>query len=314
MSTLNEVIWEITNKCNKNCSYCGSSDIINRDEHTHINTTIQVSIMRSLAAYDQLETVIFSGGEPAMNIDALKLATEYLYDKYLKVLTNGLLFEYTHIIDLNVFDSIGVSINTEEDIDVIGKKLPFSQENLVMITNFGTHNIFKFAKLYNCFREHDFKVWQIQLTMGKYQLDSDGIRYLYNNCENMDKSKPFVMADNLKGYHQCTAGINSCGVLWNGDVVACLSERNYGIHKVYGNLVNTPIKEIWENEFKDIRYDRNCSRKCCRCHIDYPPLKVVEKEPYIAKGLPHPSNQVVTMPNNNSDAVIVYGVSNCTPK
>jgi MoaA/NifB/PqqE/SkfB family radical SAM enzyme len=148
-----------------------------------------------------------------------------------------------------------------------------------MITNFGKHNIWDFDDLAKV--AQDFKCWQIQLTMGDQMLNPEGIKHLrskISDCNIPNNGTAIALADNLQVCHKCMAGINGCSITYNGDVIACLSERSYGgIQKVYGSLLKSTIGEIWENGFKDIRFN-NC-RKCCREFVKYPEIDPDNKQP-----------------------------------
>jgi hypothetical protein len=198
----------------------------------------------------------------------------------IKAVTNGLLLDKCSAENLKKFSAIGVSVNTKEEIDEVLNKLENwkkkTSNNLVMITNFGTHNVFSFEHLLETSR--NFAVWQVQLTMGELQLPAEGIGFLREKIANKKRAGfKIVEADNLQECHDCMAGMRSFSITHRGNVIACLSERSYGDDgNVYGTLPRDNIKEIWENEFKDCRFE---CRKCCRDHITYPQIVKKEKNP-----------------------------------
>jgi len=271
MLRLQEVIWEITPECDKGCDYCGSKDILNNECLAPNDLKV---IAKSLADYD-IEEVNLSGGEPGV----LACNDPETFNEVLRILTkSGMtkvkVVSYGKILDADIdFDMIsvcGFSINDAKDIDAFSaRKNTIDLHNHTMITNFGNHNVWEFDKLLRMAK--NFGCWQVQLTMGKYQLSPEGIKYLRGKLSEpmtADEEFAIVMADNLQLTHECTAGMRSCGVTYTGDVIACLSERSYGPCTAYGNLLKSTMKEIWENGFKDCRF--NCGRKCCRDHIAYP--------------------------------------------
>lgn len=277
---LQEVIWEVTGRCDKNCDYCGSKDILNAsNELTHKQ---RLKIAENLVEYG-VETVNLSGGEPGMlPANELFEITSLLKTKCktVSVITNGKAlydckFKQDIIAWMNYVDSIGISINTENDCKVYESKFPSGngyRDKCVMVTNFGTHNIWQFEKLRKFAVKH-FPVWQVQLTMGKYLLPDNAIKMLYDNFATpISGSNQFmvVYADNLQRKHDCMAGIKSCGITYDGNVVACLAERSFQEHTwhYYGNLFQDTLQDIWENGFKDIRFEGKC--RSCRNQIKYP--------------------------------------------
>jgi organic radical activating enzyme len=288
--TLKEMLWEITPQCNrfnteKQCDFCGSAKFLNNSKAVVSDEDI-LTIAKTIAKYPPKELTL-TGGEPScVKPKILSEVVDILLaaDIKLKMVSNGNIFNDAQGLIHSCFESIGISINTKQDIEgfseLNNKQIPNSNYNdlqyrksknlnTVMITNFGTHNIWNFSDLAECSKQFD--IWQIQLTMGKYQLTKDGIKFLYQQLR--DANVKYVLADNLQcGSHGCTAGLRSCSVTYDGKVVACLSERSYypcGFYKKYGSLLDCSLKTIWENEFKDIRFEPGC-RKFCRDFIEYP--------------------------------------------
>lgn len=319
---LREIIWEVTTKCDKGCDYCGSSDILNSEDEKDSDKLL---IAREIADYPPKE-VNLSGGEPGLLdtkllneiIDILKEA-----GCIVKVITNGKLFNNHDNSTIKKFDAIGLSINSEKDIKEFTNLYTsnyYELKPITIITNFGTHNIWEFDKIKDFTSR--FKCWQVQLTDVKYLLPKDGIKHLYeklNNCSNV------VMADNLQYNHDCTAGIYSCGILYNGEVLPCLSMRSWcedlskKNNKYYssnGNILNNSLKEIWENLFKDRRFGDDNS--CCRDCVKYPEInesdknfqindQIVTISPYECKKY-NPSNvYVYAVPNPNTQ-ICMYAV------
>jgi radical SAM protein with 4Fe4S-binding SPASM domain len=102
----------------------------------------------------------------------------------------------------------------------------------------------------------------------------------------------YILADNLQDEHKCSAGIVSCGITVDGDVIPCLSERTSGNVSVQGNLFKRTLKDIWETEFRDIRFGAEGWSKSCRNCVSYP--KVKELTPTIAprEKVEHPKPQI----------------------
>lgn len=269
---LKEILFEITSKCNKNCKYCGSNKYLNQKD---LNSPQIEKILQEIISYPP-EYLTLSGGEPCLS-EHFEHVVNVLSKKIaIKTLTNGELFKYhkTNSTLLHKIQRVGYSVNTKEDIadsELFVRNI--YPEKITMISNFGNHNIFQFKPIYDFFIKNNFKYWQVQLTMGDFQLDEDGISYLIDEL-NKVTAPNIVYADNLQNEYRCTAGINTCSILYDGNVVSCLSKRCWDTSfngPSEGNLVGSSLKDIWENGFKNERF--GCA-KCCRDCIKYPKNKL----------------------------------------
>ena len=313
---LKEMLWEVTPKCNKDCSYCGSKILKMQMELPLDSYKI---IVENLLNYPP-EEITLTGGEPGM-CRHLEWILDSLSQKMkVKVVTNGLVLDKLGPSQSKKFAQIGLSINTEDDIKA--KYGIYSPEKITMVTNFGTHNIWLLDKLYEYFVEENFSVWQVQLTMGDFQLPAQGIKYLrerlFSFGDSSDKNAvinlplaQIVLADNLQLRHSCTAGTQSCSITFDGDVVPCLSERSWNKKiRVQGNLLSEQaeknkgaylLQHIWENKFKEQRFGK-C--KACRNCIDYPKEESKINWDTIKKQLDQK-----TWPSPGVEYTPVYGVS-----
>jgi hypothetical protein len=223
----------------------------------------------------------------------------------------------------------GVSINTLDDIPSLRKSVGIypgnaKESKITYITNFGIHNIFDFDKIADFVIESKVSVWQIQLTMGKGMLSASGIAHLRKlineRFPHPDKYSPIIetgtvqiqLADNLQYVHDCMAGIKTCSITYDGNVINCLSERAWSDSlSVQSNLEYTTLEHIWEEMFYHKRFD--CS-KCCRDCIQYPEIEPESKNligdimnPYRV-----PSGSVYVPPKQ--PATYVYDVAEPYPK
>ena len=300
--SLDEMLWEITLKCNKSCSYCGSKELLQNcvsGGGKKIDEKIW-NIAREIVKYPP-KALTITGGEPIMiGEDLFDDIVGFLVDNgiVVNVLSNGEIFKYDVLENIN---RVGLSINTLEDVENYNKtknnlKSTIEMETeVVMITNFGTHNIWEFDKLSKCFTEGDFVNWQVQLTIGnELQLGPDGIKYLRDKLESFQndlRTNEFdiVVADNLQEVHECMAGMNSCSILESGDVVRCLSQRTYVKEaddmSIYGNVLDgskakknfkSQLQYIFEDVMNSCRFCNNTA--CCRDEIDYPYNDVIEED------------------------------------
>jgi len=270
---LEEILWEITPKCNKNCKYCGSKDITKNEP---LSDDQVLKIAERIVEY-KVNEVTLTGGEPSTLSDELLSQVIEILDNSgckVKIISNGGIFD--KFIPWDKVYCIGLSVNFPSDYkeDHVVTTTEYC-DNITIVTNFGSHNIWEFDKLAEIAK--NFKLWQIQLTMGsEYQLLADGIKYLRDKIRSL-KNVSYVLADNLQSEHTCSAGIRSCSILYNGDVITCLSERSYNSTGLYtwGNLLKESLANIWEPGFRNIRFGP-CDRKCCRDFIEYPSDEKVE--------------------------------------
>jgi len=148
----------------------------------------------------------------------------------------------------------------------------------------------------------------LQLTMyKKCDMDmmitsADGVQRIYDICEKFEGSNvKIIYADNLQRMHTCTAGINSCGITYDGYAVYCLSERSWmDSIRIQGpaSLLTYKLKNIWENEFKHNRFHDRFD--CCRDCISYPLESHHDST--------SESMSISTKGMNYKDGIMLYGV------
>jgi MoaA/NifB/PqqE/SkfB family radical SAM enzyme len=325
--TLEEVLWEITSNCNKNCSFCGSKDIINQGQLSDED----LCIIAYRIGQTGVKEVTLSGGEPGtLSESLLKKIIKTLkdYKCQVKAVTNGTLIQkYPKI--AKSFDRIGLSINSKSELGFYSELLSLYSKcegkNITVVTNFGQHNIWELQDIKDFIGQRKL-LWQIQLTTGPNALPEEGIKMLW---EKIKPSKTIVFADNLQYEHVCSAGWRSCGVLYNGDVVACLSERSYCKKMTtYGNVTQKSLIDIWETEFRDIRF--GTGKKTCRDCFKYPDCdklipttifdkfsstKIIDEDQYkedlntYMYGVSNPNGlKPNKWPKDKSPKIIMYGV------
>jgi len=273
---LRDVIWEVTSKCNRNCEYCGSKDTLNQKDEPKPKDTIKIA--ERIAEYVQ-GPVTLSGGEPGcLSQGTIKKIQDVFEGKDLRAITNGKLFETCTADQIVQFSTIGLSLNHPADYGgglsalaaTVGGEAEAAkifEMGITAITNFGSHNIWEFDDISHFVEQ--FAAWQVQLTISdEFGLPPEGIIHLWEKLTQIAPHK-LIIADNLQTAHVCSAGLWSCGVTYKGDVISCLSERAYCTEpRVYGNLLENTFEEIWENQFKEIRFGEG--RKTCRACFRYP--------------------------------------------
>ena len=249
-----EILWEFTLKCNKNCCYCGSKKILNNIKPDDISYSHEYIANQIIKVHP--DEVTITGGEPSCEYEELVKCVKILYDAGIKVkiLTNGNLFQqmagnYEIGDELDKMTTCyGLSINEPNDLNSTGVMYSIKDKTTI-ITNFGTHNINDFDKIakfvmqYNC--------WQVQLTIGnEYQLDLDQIEELEEKLKKVEKCGliKIVRADNFT-CGKCKAGIYGFSITYDGLIVPCLSYRSWKSDIMVQGTVGE-IEEVWKNGFK----------------------------------------------------------------
>lgn len=272
---LREIIWEITGRCENKCSYCGSKEVWNEE----IDEKKIVKIAEEIAKYPP-EEIDISGGDPLLvSYETHKKVVKILKDAGVKVkiLINPKSYiPSAHDKIILLYDWMGVSVNTEEELEIIEDKTSkdlgvFSK--MTIISNFNTSNLYFYEDIENFVKDRGL-IWQIQFTMTK-----DKGLAIYENKKAMDKLATkitssisdkvgVVPADNMNS-GPCGAGTSSIGILNNGDIVPCLSMRSWcKIDDVkIANILDpedtskSKLEEIWKLGFGNYRYSEF---KCCK--------------------------------------------------
>lgn len=310
---LKEIIWEISDNCHQNCSYCGSKDTLNKTKIDHEQIK---KLVDRIAAYPP-EDIDISGGNPLLvPFKTHEYLTNTLQDKGVtcKIIVNPFNKEFdghdTYILDL--YDWIGVSINTRAEADKFVDDWNH-KDHCTMITNFNIGNVFQFkhfesiALMYNL-------TWQIQFTM--YKDDSemavysneDALNFLWNAIKASKAS--IIVADNMHSDSGCYAGKHSMGIFANGDVVPCLSMRSWEDNvKVIGNLYEEPLKDIWVRRFADWRCsDFKCCKDHCASKVKEPVLTTTATSDTVWVEPAIPTIKYPSTPGIIPNQVIMYGV------
>lgn len=328
---LKEIIWEITGQCNNNCKYCGSKDswAKNWNEETE-NEMIEIS--KNIAEYPP-EQIDMSGGDPLL----VSYETHETIVKILKsskvvckiIINPKSLCKKEDISNnnekiLSLYNWIGLSINTEEEIGLLELLVPtsgpswFPIQKTTIISNFNLQNIFLYDVIEAFVKAHSL-TWQVQYTIFK---EKDKSLALYENQASLDfffkkiqdsikNNIKIVLADNINN-GKCGAGLNSLGILYNGDVVPCLSMRSWveDINSVIvGNILNegprkesSALKYIWENGFNKYRFE--CF-KCCKDYCGNKSFNLYQEERLV--------DLIKKLPNNDWGKYEPINVPSCPP-
>ena len=283
---------EITTKCNLNCLHC-----YNRGEGNIDLPIDQIVKYINFANENEVNTVIISGGEACLHKDFKKIC-EYLKQnrsrlngiKKITLQTNGYIrnieledlkgFDYIHLsfdIDENGLREISLlnTIQLAKQIKEIGIKPYFFTtihkknleyiDDIVKIANDNEINIaFNFCIDTGRDKEYLLSVEEKRKAIEKLlKYESEGkINKLRNPYVNSFKKMELNENEKFKIKGGCTAGIASCDILPNGDIIPCPFFR-----KKAGNIYNDELKNIWLNsDLFSILRDRKSYENCGKCN------------------------------------------------
>ena len=300
-------------RCNRNCSFCGSKAVVNVEDELVWDSILTIG--DNIAKY--AETVIVSGGEP-LTIPPCKLKEIknicVEHGTNLDVVTNRDLLSSNHV---GIFRNIGISINSRSDLELLDVDLLkelHEESKIVFITNVNKINDFDLELMLDdaeSMIDH-FDGFQFQLTMYKddnpAKIDGEDIAIIREHIEAQCKINniPYVLADNLQDTHECTAGIYSCGVLYNADVVACLSERSWNDdYEIHGNLLIDDLNDIWRTEFVEQRFGKYDG---CRGCFNYVKCKKEDNDETAPVLITEPFNPIPQPKQPFDDQMMLYGV------
>jgi len=283
---LKEIIWEITGRCENGCDYCGSKDAWNAT----VDEDKIIKIAEKIAMYPP-EEIDISGGDPLLvSYKTHQKVVEILKKQNIKckILINPKSFlKKENLLNPNVlslYDWVGISINTEEELSILTDKMDNNiLQKSSIITNFNLQNVFIYKEIEQFVTKHNL-IWQIQYTIYK---DSNNPLAIYNNknalltlseyvLQSISDGVKVLVADNAS-CGRCTARTNSIGLSHTGDVVPCLSMRSWVENiqdVVVGNLLDDAIKDvnslesIWLHNFNKYRFNNYiCCKDICKNKI-----------------------------------------------
>ena len=281
---------EITTRCNLNCLHC-----YNR-ENKYIDMEYENIIKYVNFANDNnVNTLVISGGEAALHKDFKKICEYFAKNrnklsniKKIIVQSNGYIkninekylkgFDYIHL----SFDIDKNGLREISSIDTINlaRKLKRNSINTYLFTTIHKQNINYIDEIVQMANENNIDIaFNFCIDTGKnkqYLLTHKEKREAISKLLEYEKQgkinklrNPYVNSlkkmelkeetFNIKG--GCTAGIASCTILANGDVIPCPFLR-----KVAGNIYKQPLETIWfKSELFNILRDRQKYEICGKC-------------------------------------------------
>lgn len=282
-------IWEITLRCNLQCSHCGSSAGLPRANE--LTTKECFGLCEQLAELD-CENVALMGGEPFLRKDWFSIGQCIKnLGMSLSIVSNGIILEkYIEKIFQLKPSVVGISLDgikeTHEKIRGKGtfekaiKAINLLREKgiqITVITAASKLNFKDLPEIKKLFYKKGVN-WQIQLArpfgnFQKEQMLSKEEFYataLFIAKERIENSFKYllIIGAHCFGYYSkilprcnfksCSAGINNIGITSDGGIVGCLAMNHDKF--IEGNIREKSLKEIWENP-NNFTYSRKFTKE-----------------------------------------------------
>lgn len=309
MYKLDTCVWEITRKCNFNCSYCGSKAGMANSNELSVGECLRIA--KQLVDIDCRRVVVI-GGEVFLKQD-WDVIVKYLVDnsRDTSIITNGYLIDNFIIEKLRKtgIKHISLSIDGDRDIhDAFRTKGSFDKATqaikllkandfvVSVISTLNSKSIKTVSALYEKLKVLNIDAWQLQCcspfgnaTDKLYLVPSkDDLRSICEFVAKENEAADFeiAVADNIgyhtniehlvrgksrMGYSGCSAGLSAIGIDSVGNVRGCESLNDDKF--IEGNLLEKTLFEIW-NSPTAFLYNRQfekkmLSGKCSECNDWY---------------------------------------------
>lgn len=282
---------EITTKCNLNCLHC-----YNRGEGNIDMPLEQVKKFINFANDYNINTLVISGGEACLHTNFNEIC-KYLKEnrknlnniKKITLQTNGYIknldlndlkgFDYIHLsFDINKNGLRDISSN---EIIELAKKVQDAGIKPYLFTTIHKNNLEHIDDIVKIANENKIKIaFNFCIDTGRdkeFLISADEKRMVISKLLKYEEEgkinrlrNPYVNSyrrmilkedEPFKIKGGCTAGIASCDILANGDVIPCPFFR-----KKIGNINENKLEDIWLNSpFLAILRDRKNYEKCGNC-------------------------------------------------
>ncbi|MFQ5406234.1 MAG: radical SAM/SPASM domain-containing protein [Candidatus Micrarchaeia archaeon] len=270
---LREVKFEVTASCNHSCSFCFNKNAFAQKGRffQELSTQDAFKVIDNTAE-SAVETIRFTGGEPLMRSDLVKLC-KYAKANNLRVRlnSNGSFFNKRLLLEVSRFaDEVFFplhALDAVEDFGKTGLKGAFKRKISAMKallasgvkvragTIASRDNILRledFARLAENCCDQWFMLRPIPTAGNKHSMDFEDVKALAVKLETlaidckMYHAVPFCSTPNMK-MSKVSVGAMYCGPLYNlvvrpnGVIAPC-----YSINENLGNALHDSIREVWE--------------------------------------------------------------------
>jgi radical SAM protein with 4Fe4S-binding SPASM domain len=294
------VSWDVTAKCNLNCSHCYSSSCMENEIEEDLTEAQAYKLIDELSDIGVFQLILL-GGEPLLRKDIFKLIS-YAVDKHLDVgiATNGTIITREIANKLSKYNLNGVQVSIDsskpnvhdEFRNVKGsfnravegiKNLSLEGNRVIVCTVISKINYYQIediikialdngAKEFRTIRYipsgrgvKEFKEIAINKHEAKYVREElSRLKEKYKNKIEIatDHSMDFLENTTIQDF--CTAGTTTCAIKHNGDVTPCsyINDKKY----VCGNVKEESFVNIWNrNKMRKFRNVNKYEGECKNC-------------------------------------------------
>lgn len=277
---------EITNRCNLKCKHCYMNSVDCEDEE--LSTEEWLNFIKKLKKdFGEKVLLQFTGGEPLVRKDIFEILELCKKLNFKTTITsNGILLDKTNIEKLSKYvSSFSVSLDGLKNnhnlirnndcfdsvLNNIKQIKKFSKKYLTIKTSINKNNFSNIRNIYNLINNLEIDSWHVFamepigrgaknknliLSKDEYwelceivdQIKSDQGRKVRIVFEEEGSNFMYSKTRDYCKYKLCSAGISSCSILYNGDIVKCIQDDRNNIFKE-GNVLHDNFKEVWENKF-----------------------------------------------------------------
>lgn len=300
---LKNLFIEMTLNCNMHCKHCGSNCGDAVMENPLSDSEILGCLAYLATRVKKKPFLNITGGEPLLRPNFIELMHRISKLGYFWGMTsNGTLIDEKMIEALHYAGMKTVSISLdglkkshdwfrqvpdsfEKAVNAIKLLVDADFKNVMVTTVVHKNNIEELEEIYEFVKTLGVDVWRLINVepIGRAKnnndlllSDEEYIRLLDFIKENREKEDGFEIcfgcnhwlgADNehrfRNWYYRCTAGIETAGILYNGDIGACLDiERKPEV--VQGNIRHDDFYDVWLNKFQIYRRNRAYDCDTCR--------------------------------------------------
>jgi MoaA/NifB/PqqE/SkfB family radical SAM enzyme len=278
-----KIEWNLSKRCNYDCSYCPSEIHDNSSKHTDIE--ILKSTIDKLVSLNKTIRLSFTGGEPTVHpkFDELIKYAKKSGINWISVTTNGTRpYEFYKNLDVDQYVvSIHLEYNWSKVVDLLLHLA--NSTNIKLIGQIMAHNDFMdhVKIIRNLLNDSKIPntVRRIRWTDGDHD-DFDDTRYsndyllwikdqdatIQGNC--IIDNETIIHANEIIKHHlnmykgwSCKAGIESLMINWDGEVYRATCRVGGSIGNIFSGFICVPDKPIL------------CTRDWCTCAADIPLTK-----------------------------------------
>ena len=296
--------WHITNLCNLRCQHCYQDDFSKKSDLDWAGLEkVCDNLLNTMREWGNTACIHLTGGEPLLKPDLFPLLAHldrHSMVEELGIITNGLTIDQEMMRRLSGFSKlkkIKISLDggDAETNDSIRQKGAFDKvmQNLPLIKEGGFEILFMLTVMKRNFRSLPFLLelcWEIDIDgliierfipLGRGRKVMDEVLSKEEWKEMVGMLADFISAEEENSFFPyqafqisfsggepellgapCVIGVDGLCIMPEGNVFPC---RRFPVS--IGNLLETPLKQIWEESdiLKKLRRRENLKGKCGRC-------------------------------------------------